>query len=173
MAAKDAQIAYLKHELEVREREIQMLMEGSKGPGDAEGRLSDLEGKVREMEALMKGLTEELLDLKTIVMKLHAKEEERRTAIPRSAAPPARQRAMPTASAEKTSAPAGEQSLIIQLAGTLKPEGKQREGLIVASSRFGATPGAKGKNKGRLVSDDRKKGGDLIYAIEEEKGKNE
>ncbi len=172
MAAKDAQIAYLKHELEVREREIKMLSEGDKEPGVVDGRIADLEGKIREMEALMKGLTEELLDLKTIVMKLHAKDEERRAAIQRPAAPPARQRPAPGAPTEKTSAPAGDLKLIMQADGTLKPEGKQREGLIVASSRYNAMP-AKGKNKGRIVSEDRKKPDDLIYALEEEKEKND
>lgn len=38
--------------------------------GEAEGRIAALEKRVRDMEALVKGLTAELLDLRTVVMAL-------------------------------------------------------------------------------------------------------
>ncbi|HZD44209.1 MAG TPA: hypothetical protein VE134_09160 [Methanomicrobiales archaeon] len=138
----------------------------------AEERVSDLESKVREMEALMKGLTEELLDLKTIVMKLHAKDEERRAAVQRSVAPPVRPRSAPEPAKQKVAEP-GELELIMQSDGTLKPEGRQRSGLIVASPRYSGLS-SKGKKKGQIVSDDgKKKSGDLIYAVDEEEKSKE
>ena len=45
--------------------------------GGSEDRIAALEKKVREMEALVKGLTQELLDLKSIAMKLSKQTEER------------------------------------------------------------------------------------------------
>ena len=43
-----------------------------------EERVAALERKMKEMEALVKGLTEELLDLKSIAMRLNKFSEERR-----------------------------------------------------------------------------------------------
>ena len=42
-----------------------------------EDRIAALEKKVREMEALVKGLTQELLDLKSVAMKMNKQSEER------------------------------------------------------------------------------------------------
>ena len=42
-----------------------------------EDRIATLEKKVREMEALVKGLTQELLDLKSVAMKMNKQSEER------------------------------------------------------------------------------------------------
>src|SRR5512136_2856801 len=42
-----------------------------------EDRIATLEKKVREMEALVKGLTQELLDLKSVAMKMTKQSEER------------------------------------------------------------------------------------------------
>ena len=42
-----------------------------------EDRIAALEKKVREMEALVKGLTQELLDLKSVAMKMTKQSEER------------------------------------------------------------------------------------------------
>jgi hypothetical protein len=73
MAQTDAKIKYLEHELDQQEKLIQM-MESS---GASEDRIAALEKKVREMEALVKGLTQELLDLKSIAMKMSKQTEER------------------------------------------------------------------------------------------------
>jgi len=47
-------------------------------PTTPEERITALEKKVREMEAMIKGLTDELLDLKSIAMRLNKVNEERR-----------------------------------------------------------------------------------------------
>ena len=52
------------------------MMESS-GSGAGESRVAALEKKVNEMEALVKGLTPELLDLKSIAMKMSKQTEER------------------------------------------------------------------------------------------------
>ncbi len=52
------------------------MMESS-GSGAGEDRVAALEKKVNEMEALVKGLTQELLDLKSIAMKMSKQTEER------------------------------------------------------------------------------------------------
>src|SRR5512137_2060767 len=73
MAQSDAKIKYLEHELDQQEKLITM-MESS---GASEDRIAALEKKVRDMEALVKGLTQELLDLKSIAMKMSKQTEER------------------------------------------------------------------------------------------------
>lgn len=76
MAQSDAKIKFLEHELDEQEKLIKM-MEVS-GPGAAsEERIAALERKMKEMEALVKGLTQELLDLKSIAMKMSKQTEER------------------------------------------------------------------------------------------------
>jgi uncharacterized coiled-coil protein SlyX len=75
MAQTDAKIKYLEHELDQQEKLIKM-METS-GTGVSEDRIASLEKKVRDMEALVKGLTQELLDLKSIAMKMSKQTEER------------------------------------------------------------------------------------------------
>ena len=73
MTQPDAKIKYLEHELDQQERLIQM-MESS---GASEDRIATLEKKVREIEALVKGLTQELLDLTAIAIKMSKQTEER------------------------------------------------------------------------------------------------
>ena len=46
------------------------MIDGSAGGAAGDDRIAALERKIRELEALVKGITEELLDLKSIVMKL-------------------------------------------------------------------------------------------------------
>ena len=73
MAMKDAKIKYLEHELEEKERALDLFRETdrreSERPvaGSDDGRIVPLERRVRELEAMVKGLTEELLDLKALV----------------------------------------------------------------------------------------------------------
>ncbi len=75
MAQSDAKIKYLEHELDQQEKLITM-METSLSAA-TEDRIAALEKKVREMEALVKGLTQELLDLKSVAMKMTKQSEER------------------------------------------------------------------------------------------------
>src|SRR5512138_3218976 len=75
MAQSDAKIKYLEHELDQQEKLITM-METSLSAA-TEDRIATLEKKIREMEALVKGLTQELLDLKSVAMKMTKQSEER------------------------------------------------------------------------------------------------
>ncbi len=145
-----------------------------------EDRIATLEKKVREMEALVKGLTQELLDLKSVAMKMNKQSEERsRQELKRSgpivAGAPA-QSAAPAAApsstgstvirpkgarqAEAPAAPAEPaMDMIMQPDGTMKLEPRRGDkSYIVASAGYGKKKGAsKGKQS------------DLIYATEETK----
>ncbi len=72
MAMKDAKIKYLEHELEEKERVLEQLreVENAPAPVTEDGRVTTLERRVRELEAVVKGLTEEVLDLKALTLKL-------------------------------------------------------------------------------------------------------
>jgi len=80
MAQKDARIHFLERELAEREKEMQMMKEREQLPvaGADDERLRELERKVRELDALVKGLTEEVLDVKSVAMKLARETDERR-----------------------------------------------------------------------------------------------
>ena len=155
------------------------MMNGSAGGAAGDDRIAALERKLKEMEALVKGITEELLDMKSIVMKLSKASEERsRQELKR--VQPIVQGAQPqvggggTAAGGSTvvmrpkSARTGEPAkpeepsmdMIMQPDGTMKLE--QRRGdknYIVASAGYG-------RKKGKEPA---KKQGDLIYAADDEK----
>lgn len=132
MESCDARIERLWREIEEREREIRRLKEEKNMASSNEDRIAELETKVRELEALTRGLTDELLDLKSIVMKLSARSEERRPPVASRPAPVAPQKAAaPPAPEEK-----GSLEMIMQADGTLKPERRTNEGVIVASGRY-------------------------------------
>ncbi len=171
MAHEDAKIKYLEHELDQQERMIQM-MEGSA----SEDRIAALEKKVKEMEALVKGLTQELLDLKSVAMKMSKQTEERRMqelkrgpivqgsqdapAAPTQSAsgstvvrPKGRAPEAPAAPAEPI------MDMIMQPDGTMKLEPRRGDkDYIVARAGYGQN------KKGA-----RPKQGELIYAVDEEK----
>ena len=75
MAQSDAKIKYLEHELDQQEKLIKMIE--TSGTGVSEDRIARLKRRLRDMEALVKGLTQELLDLKSIAMKMSKQTEER------------------------------------------------------------------------------------------------
>ncbi|GAB6286367.1 MAG: hypothetical protein STSR0009_25680 [Methanoregula sp.] len=155
------------------------MMESS-GSG-SEDRIAALETKVRDMEALVKGLTQELLDLKSIVMKMTKMTEERSRqelkkiqpiaqTVQQQAAPAqsgsgstvvmrpksARQgNAAPEAPAEPT------MDMIMQSDGTMKLEPRRGDkDYIVARAGYG---------RDKKGSQSKIKQSDLIYAAEEEK----
>lgn len=164
MAMKDAKIKYLEHELEEKERVLEQMREVDRSPGPApiaeDARIGALERRVRELEAVVKGLTEEVLDLKALTLKL-AKTAERhegpapvragtgRTVEPPSSAPtilvrprnagklsplpasPSRPLAVPEPA---PALPAGEMDLIMQPDGTIKPELRRKNEYIIASN---------------------------------------
>jgi hypothetical protein len=149
------------------------------GSGAAtEDRIAALEKKMKEMEALVKGLTQELLDLKSVAMKMskqteeRARQELRRAPVAQQPAPqqqaPAPAPAMggstvirPKGKTAEPQAPAEPQmDWIMQPDGTMKQEPRRGDkDYIVASAGYGKKKGAAGKGKQS----------DLIYATEDSK----
>lgn len=172
MAQPDAKIRYL--EFELKEKENMVTMMESSGSGSGEDRVAALEKKVRDMEALVKGLTQELLDLKSIAMKMSKQTEERsRQELKRMQ--PIVQGATPGADssgstvimrkgsrpAEPAAPAAPSMDMIMQPDGTMKMEERRGDkNYIVASAGYGRN------KKGISV---KAKQSDLIYAAEEDK----
>jgi hypothetical protein len=136
-------------------------------PQPGNDRVKDLENKVREMEALIKGLTNELLDLKSIVERMNSRMEEKRP--PLMARPQGRvsisQRGQP---GEGAPAEEGEPARIMQPDGTMKEERRKDSDFIIASAKTAQALRSKGKgepSKGKGSSA-------LIYAVEEEDSKS-
>ena len=157
------------------------MMENSGSGAATEDRIAALEKKMRDMEALVKGLTGELLDLKSIVMKMTKQSDDRikqdlrrpplvvqgsqqsqsaEVASPSSGGSTvvmrkgARQSDTPVTPAEPT------MDMIMQQDGTMKLEPRRGEkDFIVARPGYGQKKGAAGKPKQA----------DLIYAAEEDK----
>ncbi|NLX48310.1 MAG: hypothetical protein GXY82_00235 [Methanospirillum sp.] len=157
MAMKDAKIKYLEHEIEEKDRVLEQLREAERPPAPPvdEGRVGTLERRVRELEAVVKGLTEELLDIKALVFKLVKTAEQREPApaprpgrtLPAESSSPA-----PTilvnprnadklslsapadvpADAEPTPETADEMDMIMQTDGTIRPEKRRKNQYIVA-----------------------------------------
>ncbi len=183
MAQSDAKIKFLEQELDEQEKLITM-MENPVTAAATEERIAVLERKAREMEALVKGLTEELLDLKSVAMKLskqsdeRSRQELRRGPIVQGAQaqqPQAASPSMPSSSGSSTvvmrkgdrqpAAPTAPEEpamdLIMQSDGTMKLEPRRGDkNYIVASAGYGRN------KKGTSVKE---KQSDLIYAAEEEK----
>jgi len=127
-------------------------------------RVNELEKKVREMEALIKGLTNELLDLKSIVERMSSRMEEKRPVMARQ---PGRltisQKGQPEAPAEE-----GELVRIMQADGTMKEERRKDSNVIIASAKTAEALRRKGKGEPA-----KGKGSNaLIYAVEEEDPKS-
>jgi TolA-binding protein len=181
MVQPDAKIRYLEFELDETEKMVKMME--SSGSGAGEDRVAALEKKVNEMEALVKGLTQELLDLKSIAMKMSKQTEERsRQELKR--VQPIVQGAQAGAAAGGSSAPQQGGStvvirkggradaeppapaepamdMIMQPDGTMKLEPRRGDkNYIVASAGYG-------RNKKGVSA--KPKQSDLIYAVEEDK----
>jgi len=147
----------------------------------SEDRVAALEKKFKEMEALVKGLTQELLDLKSIVMKMSKQTDERSRQELKKLQPVA----LGAQFAGTGSAPSGsgntvvmrpksarqaeagpetpkepEMDMIMQTDGTMKLEARRGEpNYIVARAGYGRDK--KGSAKAKQS--------DLIYAAEEQK----
>ena len=186
MSLKDAKIRYLSQELDEQERKIHMMKDdamapGNPGAGSTEERIVFLEKKTKEIEALVKGLTEELLDLKAITMRLSRSAESRadiRRVQPAgqpgapAAAPSSsgstvvmqkrgRADAPATPAAQASQAPEEQMDLIMQTDGTMKMEKRRGDkNYIIATGNF-----RKGGGKG----DSRKPREALIVAEDDEK----
>jgi hypothetical protein len=158
---------------------MENLRDTNMNPATPEERITLLERKMREMEALVKGLTEELLDLKSIAMRLNKVSEEQRmnlkTAKPALAGTPAgapgatsgsvtvRPR-VPTSRASEVPEPPKEEpmEMIMQQDGTLKPEKRKAGGeYVVASAGSG--------QKKKMGTGDAKRKDNLIVAEDDDK----
>ena len=155
------------------------MMENSGSGAATEDRIAALEKKMRDMEALVKGLTQEFLDLKSIAMKMSKQTDERSRQELRRAQPVVQDspQAADVASsssggstvvmrkgARQSDAPATPaepvMDMIMQQDGTMKLEPRRGEkDFIVARPGYGQKKGAAGKPKQA----------DLIYAAEEDK----
>lgn len=147
------------------------------GSGAAtEDRIAALEKKMREMEALVKGLTQELLDLKSISMKMSKQTEERsrqelkrgpivqQQGAPQQAAPAASAGGStvirPKGRAEPQAPPEPAMDMIMQPDGTMKLEPRRGDkDYIVASAGYG---------RGKKGGQSKPKQGELIYAADED-----
>lgn len=170
---------FLEHELEEKERELVKVKREEEPPREADdsARVIALERRVRELEAMQKGLMEELLDLKSVTRKLarSIEEQEREEIQPvEMKAPDARPRSraasagvVPEVTVRRAArAPAAEvppepepepeidqsdMDLIMQPDGTLKPEKRSGNDYIIASSGYApASPMKKGKISSRI-----------------------
>jgi hypothetical protein len=157
------------------------MMEISGTGAATEERIVAIEKKMRDLEALVKGLTQELLDLKSVAMKMSKQTEERSRAELKLAQPGTQgtQQQPVTAAgssgssstvvmrkgAKPSEAPAAPpepaMDMIMQTDGTMKLEPRRgNKEYIVASAGYGRN------KKGTSVKG---KQSDLIYAAEENK----
>jgi hypothetical protein len=170
----------LKNEETGEQENMVIMMENSGSGAVTEDRIAALEKKMRDMEALVKGLTGELLDLKSIAMKMSRQSDDRiKQEIRRGS--PVIQSSQPSQVADVASPSSGGSTvvmrkgarqpdvpaapaepamdMIMQQDGTMKLEPRRGEkDYIVARAGYGQKKGA-----------GRAKQADLIYAAEEEK----
>jgi hypothetical protein len=150
---------------------MEIVKDKDMNPGTPEDRITALERKMKDMDALVKGLTEELLDLKSIAMRLNKVSEERRqelkTVKPVLGGTPSgtvvMQKKGSVASTPRAPEPPKEEpmEMIMQTDGTLKPEKRKAGGeYVVASAGYSKKKGSVG---------DTKRKDNLIVAEDEEK----
>jgi hypothetical protein len=157
------------------------MMEISGTGAATEERIVAIEKKMRDMEALVKGLTEELLDLKSVAMKMSKQTEERSraelkraqtgmqgAAQPQQVTPAGNPGSSSTVVMRKGAKPSDAppappdpaMDMIMQTDGTMKLEPRRgNKEYIVASAGYGRKKGTSIKGKQS----------DLIYASEENK----
>ena len=153
------------------------MMENSGSGAATEDRIAALEKKMREMEALVKGLTQEFLDLKSIAMKMSKQTDERSRQELRRAQPVVQDSPQAADVASSSSGgstvvmrkgarqpdvtatpPEPVMDMIMQQDGTMKLEPRRGEkDFIVARPGYGQKKGAA-----------KAKQGEVIYAAEKE-----
>ncbi|PWR71926.1 DUF7518 family protein [Methanospirillum lacunae] len=122
-----------------------------------EDRTERLERRVSELEALLKGLTDEMLDMKAVVMKI--KKDQRPAPVIQAVTPPAPSRnkaprseedsADSVASAVPSQPPREKVTLKMQPDGTLAPVRDTGEDIIIASARDARLKGKDGGDRNR------------------------
>ncbi|NVO66515.1 hypothetical protein [Methanofollis tationis] len=150
-------------------------------------RIYRMEQRMKDMDALVKGLTEEVLDLKTITMKLYRAFEARAEAekaarakvvVVEPPATPAPEPVQRTAPQRQKVAPApvpapveeddADMDLIMQSDGTLKRERREKSSYIIAPTKYQAPAGLMSEGrKGSRRSSEKKSGG-IIYAEDDD-----
>lgn len=111
------------------------------GTNNLDERVRQLERKIVDLEALIKGLTDEMLDMKAVVMKL--KKEQRPPPVIQAVAPPISRGKVERESTEvdkelvkpPVTPPRDKITLKMQPDGTLQPEKDMGEDIIIASAR--------------------------------------
>lgn len=131
-----------------------------------EERIERLERRAAEMEALVKGLTDEMLDMKAVVMKL--KKDQRPAPVIQAVTPPALSRnktraedgepVFPTPGISTQTQPPREKiTLKMQPDGTLAPVKEHGDDIIIASARDARLRGKDGGDRNRsdlIIADD-------------------
>ncbi|WP_298667487.1 hypothetical protein [uncultured Methanofollis sp.] len=186
MLNKDAKVKFLEHQLEEREREIVSMRDSEKTFASPEDeRIYRLEQRLKEMEALVKGLTEEVLDLKTVTMRLN-RAFEAKTELERAERPslkpkvfveelPERQEdfvrgSAPTPAPAPTSVSTGDEGdmdLIMQNDGTLKRERRRSSDYIIAPNNQAPACLTSERRSGSRRNTE-KRAGAIIFAEEED-----
>ena len=123
-----------------------------------EDRTERLERRVSELEALLKGLTDEMLDMKAVVMKI--KKDQRPAPVIQVVTPPAPSRNKAPKSEEESAhdsvpsvvpsqPPREKVTLKMQPDGTLAPVRDTGEDIIIASARDARLKGKDGGDRNR------------------------
>jgi hypothetical protein len=178
-AQSDAQINFFGYEPDQQEKMI-TIMEIS-GTGVSEDRITALEKKVRDMEALVNGLIEELLDFKAIAMTMSRQDGERSRQELKQG-PVVRSTTSPVLAGPSASPSAG--SILILPRGARQPDVPvvpaepamarimQSDGTMKLEPRYGdksPIDSSAGYGRNRKGSSARSKQNPLIYAVEEDK----
>ena len=163
MMPEDVRKSLLKSIPDQKEKDMELPKKESLPAATPEERISALEKKGRELEAMVKGLTDELLDLKSIVMRLNKiKEMSSQTAGQAATGAAGSTVIIPKRPPVVKAAPAEPEKMdmIMQTDGTLKPERRKSSDYIIASASY---------SKKAKQSEGSGKKNDLIVAEDEEK----
>ena len=167
MMPEDIRKSLLKSIPDQKEKDMEIPRKESIPAATPDDRITALERRMRELEAMVKGLTDELLDLKSIAMRLNKVNEERRAELKmtRPASPGTSgtvvtpKRVIPPA--PKAQPEPEKMDMIMQPDGTLKPERRVSSDYIVASGRY--------SKKGKQQAEGSGKKSDLIVAEDQDK----
>ncbi|MBN1432413.1 MAG: hypothetical protein JW931_06535 [Methanomicrobiaceae archaeon] len=165
----DAKVRDLEHVLEEKEREVQMLRDSiheyNKQNPVNEERIKGVERRVNELDGLLKGLMQEMLDIKACMQKISKSLDDGAVPVPKrvpreskesgryppvvSPSAAAERKAASTAVAESNTKDSSKETLIIQPDGTMKPEIQSGEEMIVADHRTGRPAARRGDPRER------------------------
>ncbi len=165
MMPEDVRKSLLKNIPYQKEKDMEIPKKESLPATTPEERIATLEKKTRDLEAMVKGLTDELLDLKSIAMRLNKVNEERRAELkmtrPATPGAPGTVVVQKRPVAPQAAEPEPEKmDMIMQQDGTLKPERRRSSDYIVASASYSKKAKqneASGKKNDLIVAEDEEK----------------